>query len=64
MKLLVREYWPAFVEREDEPREQVIESITEIFDIPWIKEKGGVEIKDHHFVMHGNYVVATIRESR
>lgn len=57
--MIVREYWPAFVDRDDEPRVQRIESVDEINSIPWIAEKGAATV-DGMYVMRNGWVVAHI----
>lgn len=57
--MIVREYIPGFVDRDEPPREASIAAVIEALSIPWLKDKGELTIKDNR-VMVGELVVATI----
>jgi hypothetical protein len=58
-KFRIVEYWPNFVDRSEEPRFQIVDDLSEVGEIPWIKEKGSVEVKDR-LVMRERLIVAQI----
>lgn len=57
--MLVREYWPMFMERGHEYREQLVSTKEAALEIPWIKNEGDVRLEGS-VVKKGKFVVALI----
>lgn len=58
--MIVKEYWPGFVERDREPREQAIERREEALEIPWLKEKGSLKLDQCRVKLRGTGLVVAV----